>query len=135
MLLMTTIKYPSVERIIEFNILAITLIRVKKADKAEVLNKPALFTIIRKCEDFEGDLYDKAAVLLKELVQKHVFASANRRTAFLTVKDFVLSNKGKLKIPNDIKQVPVMQGIREGFYTHEEIRAWIKNGKIKEFKR
>jgi prophage maintenance system killer protein len=132
---MTLLKYPSVERIIEFNILAITLIQAKKSDKAEVLNRPSLFAVISECEEFEGDLYDKAAVLLKGLVQKHAFASANRRTAFITTKDFVLSNKGKLKIPDDIKQVPVMQGIREGFYTHEEIKEWIKNGKIKQFKR
>ncbi len=132
---MAPIKYPSVERIIEFNILAITLIPAKKSDKAEVLSKTKLYEAVEETEEQEGDVYDKAAVLLRGLVKKHAFASANRRTAFITTKDFVLSNKGKFRIPDDIGQVPVMQGIREDFYSSEEIKEWIKNGTIRQFKR
>ena len=74
-------------------------------------------------------------MLLKELTQKHPFASGNRRTAFVVTKEFVLQNKGNFKIKDDPKYARVMIGIREGYYKDNEIKEWIKNGKIKEFKR
>ena len=74
-------------------------------------------------------------MLLKELTQKHPFASGNRRTAFVVTKEFVLQNNGSFKIKDDPRYARVMIGIREGYYKDNEIRKWIKNGKIKEFKR
>jgi death-on-curing family protein len=90
---------------------------------------------LAECENKEGDLYDKAIVLLKGLVQKHPFASGNRRTAFIAAKDFVMSNKGKFGIQDDPKNAKVMQGAREKYYSDEELKEWIRNGKIREFKR
>jgi hypothetical protein len=31
--------------------------------------------------------------------------------------------------------IKVMQGVRENYYSHEELKEWLKNGKIKEFRR
>ena len=90
---------------------------------------------IEQCKQTGGDIYDKAAVLLKELVQKHPFVSGNRRTAFITTKDFLLMNKAKFKLKDEPVYAKVMTGIREGFYSDEEMREWLKNGKIKEFRR
>lgn len=39
------------------------------------------------------------------------------------------------KIKDDPQQASVMRGIREGYYTEEEIKEWIKNGEIRAFKR
>ena len=74
-------------------------------------------------------------ILLRELIQKHPFASGNRRTAFIVAKDFVLKNKEKFKIKEDPKQARIMIGIREGYYKDSEIKGWIKYGEIKKFER
>ncbi|MBN2127710.1 MAG: type II toxin-antitoxin system death-on-curing family toxin [Candidatus Diapherotrites archaeon] len=127
--------YPSVEKIIELNILSLTIIAVKKADSAKVLSKSKLIEIIKETKNIEGNVYDKTVVLLKGLIQKHAFASGNRRTAFIVAKYFLMKNNLKIKIKDEEKNARVMIGIREGFYSDQEIKEWIQNGKIKEFKR
>lgn len=72
---------------------------------------------------------------MKELVQRHAFASSNRRTAFITAVDFVRSNNGKFRIADNPLNAKVMLGIRENCYSDEEIMEWIRNGKIREFER
>ena len=129
------IIYPSAEKVIEYNILMLNIIKVKKADKAEVLSHSKLHGIIDECKKLKGGIYDKAVVLLKGLIQEHLFASGDRRTAFVVTKDFLLSNKQKFNIKDDPKYARVMLGIREHHYTDDEIKEWIKNGKIREFKR
>ena len=132
---MIKITYPSVDDIIEFNALMLSIIRVKKADQHKVLSEGKIADCIEEAEDCEGDLYDKAAVLMFMLVKNHPFASGNRRTAFVTAKEFILKNKGKFKIPDDPLYARVMIGIRERYYSTEEIKEWIKNGKIRKFER
>ena len=132
---MATLYYPTPEKIIEINKLALMKIKVKKADKPELLSYRALMESIEMCKNVRGDVYSKAACLLKTLVQKHPFASGNRRTAFIAVEDFLLSNKAVAKIKNSEKQAKVLKGVREGYYTDKEIRDWIKKGEIREFKR
>ena len=95
---MNKIVYPTEEKIIEYNFLALELIRVKKADKPHVLSRSKLREVIETCKEKEGDIYDKAIVLLKGLVQKHPFASGNRRTSLIATKDFLLSNNAKFGI-------------------------------------
>ena len=129
------IKYPTMEKIIEYNLLVLTIIKVKKADQPKVLSNHAIDLAIEECRRAEGDIYDKAVYLLKGIIQKHPFASGNRRTAFIVTKDFILSNSFAFRVKDDPTHARVMQGIREGYYTHEEIREWLKNGKIREFER
>lgn len=129
------IEYPRLEKIVEYNVLAIHLIKAKKADTAKVLNISALRNIVEECEEKEGDVYDKAIILLKGIVQKHPFASGNRRTAFIVTKDFLLHNHASFLIKDDPENAKVMQGVRENYYSHEELKEWLKNGKIKEFRR
>ncbi|MBC8500995.1 MAG: type II toxin-antitoxin system death-on-curing family toxin [Nanoarchaeota archaeon] len=129
------IIYPSVDKIIEYNLLVLNIIKVKKADKAKVLSIKHIYDVIEECEEIKGDIYDKAIILLKGLIKKHPFASGNRRTAFIATKYFVLTNKAKFRIKDEPQYARVMQGIREDYYSKEEIKEWIKNGKIREFKR
>ncbi len=128
-------KYPSVEKIIELNILALNLIVAKKADRAEVKSRQKIIEAINETENKAGDIYDKAMVLAKGLIQKHAFASGNRRTAFLAAKYFLLENKQKFGPKDDASQSKVMLGIREHYYSDQEIKEWLKDGKIKEFVR
>ncbi|HLD87249.1 MAG TPA: Fic family protein [Candidatus Nanoarchaeia archaeon] len=129
------IAYPAIEKIIEYNALALALLRVKKADKPEVMSRQKIRDAIGQCMDSKEDIHGKAAILLACLTKGHAFASGNRRTAFLVAKDFLLSNGAKLEVKDDPSYAPVLKGVREGFYTHEEIREWLKNGKIRAFKR
>lgn len=132
---MAEIVYPTSDRIIEYNYLALQFIKVKKADQPKVLSYSKIHDVIKDCINKEGDIYDKASILLKGLVKNHAFASGNRRTAFITTKEFILNNKAKLGIKDDPANAVVMRGIREGYYADDEIKEWIKNGKIREFKR
>ena len=129
------VRYPTVERIIEFNHFALAFIKVKKADKPVVLSSAKLLEIVEECQIVSGDIYDKAVILLKGIVKKHPFASGNRRTAFLVMIDFLWDNGAICSLKDDPENARVMLGIREDFYTVEEIKEWIKNGKIRPFKR
>lgn len=55
---MRKIVYPIPEKIVEYNILVLNTIKVKKADKAEVLNRYAILHIISDCKKLEGSIYD-----------------------------------------------------------------------------
>ncbi len=129
------IEYPSPEKIAEFNLLALSVIKAKKSDAPKLLSHAKLVAAIKACESFEGDLFDKAAVLLTKLVQAHAFASGNRRTAFITTKYFLVMNNKKMGIEDNPKNAKILVGMRENYYSHQQIKEWIQNGKIKEFKR
>ncbi|MEA3343915.1 MAG: Fic family protein [archaeon] len=116
------IIYPSLEKIKEYNLLILTMIDAKKADKAEILSHAKLAGTVEGCKTLKGDIHDKAAFLLKSLVQKHPFASGNRRTAFIAAKDFSIKNKAKFRIKDDAINSKIMIGIREGYYTDSEIK-------------
>ena len=129
------IEYLSTEKITEYNFLVLLIIKAKKADQHKVLSSTRLNQIIKGCENTMGDIYDKATFLFKNIIQLHPFASGNRRTAFIATKAFLIKNKRKFNIENDPKQARTMLGIREGYYSDKDIKDWIKNGKIKKFKR
>ena len=129
------IIYPTIEKIIEYNFLVLNFLKVKKADTPRVLSKTKLYHIVEGCKKVKGDRYDKGAFLFTELIRQHAFASGNRRTAFIVTKEFLVTNKARFKIKDDPRQARMMTGIREGFYTQHEIKEWIKNGKIRAFKR
>jgi death-on-curing protein len=129
------IIYLSTQDIIEFNVLALSLIKTKKADKSEVLSYQKLQDIVNGCEETDGDIYDKAVFLLTSTTKKHVFASGNRRTAFIITKHFLLINEAEFNIADNPDYARIMTGIRENYYTDTEIKNWLQNGKIREFKR
>jgi death-on-curing family protein len=128
------IIYPTPEKVVEYNLLVLNLIKVKKGDKPELLSKQKLVDTLNSCKNLKGDIHDKAGHLLAGLIQKHPFASGNRRTAFIVTKDFLLQNKAKFRITDNPEHSKIMVGIREGFYTSEEIKEWIKNGNTKKSK-
>lgn len=129
------IKYLSDDDVITFNLLALELIKAKKKDKHELLSWQKLEAALEACRLAQGGLYEKAAVLMSELAFSHVFASGNRRTAFIATKEFVKRNKGRFSIPDAPGNAEIMVGIREGRYSINEIAEWIKHGEIIERKR
>ena len=129
---MAEITYPSVEEIEKCNVFVLGLIQAKKGDKPQVLSKAKIRDAIAACEEAEGDICDKAAVLVRQLVSGHAFASGNRRTAFVAGKEFVIRNGGAFKIEDTPIYAKVMLKIREGRYSDREIAEWIRHGKIRE---
>lgn len=129
------VVYPSVDKVVEFNALSLSVISVKKSDAAKVLSVSKVEGAIEACRKSEGGLFDKAVVLLRELVQAHAFASGNRRTAFIATKYFLVMNNKRLGVKDSEENAKVLLGIRERFYSDEEIKEWLQNGKIREFKR
>ena len=132
---MAKIIYPDTKKLVRYNLLVLNILKVKKADKTEILSYQKLVDIINDCKKLQGDIYDKAVYLLKDIAKKHAFASGNRRTAFIVTKDFLLDNNADFKIVDDPEYAKVMIGIRENYYIDTEIKNWIKNGKIRKFER
>ena len=69
------------------------------------------------------------------MIKQHAFASGNRRTAFIITKHFLTINGKEFNITDNPDFAQIMTGIRENYYTDEEIKNWIQHGTIKEFKR
>ena len=132
---MGELVYPSTDSIIAYNRIILHFIKAKRADRPSVLSHRQIEETVLQCQELPGDVYVKAAFLLSALVQKHPFASGNRRTAFLTIKAFIEDNGKQYPIPDLPEQARILLGIREGFYTQSEIIDWIKHGKIKPFTR
>ncbi len=118
---MAELTYLTPERAVEYNLL--------------VLSHAKLVEVIDGCRALDGDVYDKAVFLLKGLIQKHPFASGNRRTAFVATKDFLVSNGEKFGVKDRPEDARVMIGIRERYYDDEDIKGWLKHGTIREFRR
>jgi len=132
---MVEVIYPTVEEIQYNNIIAIEMFRRSKHDQAKTINVSFLQKVIDVVKAAPEDMYDKAALLLLELTRIHAFESGNKRTAFLTTKNFVITNGERFRIPDKENNVKIMISIRENYYTQKEIKEWIKHGKIKTFKR
>lgn len=128
-------EYPTAEKIIELNILALTLVKAKRADSPKVMSNSKIQQVIEESKKREGDVYDKATVFLKGITQKHAFASGNRRIALLVTSYFLTTNGAKSFIQNDPENAKIMTGVREGYYADNEIKEWIQHGKIKTFQR
>jgi death-on-curing family protein len=89
------------------NELVLSEIKVRKADRPQVLSRTKLDRISTNARETEGDTYDKATALIVGLVRGHPFASGNRRTAFVATRLFLEQNGEKMKVEHDPK---ILQG-------------------------
>ncbi|ODS42351.1 MAG: hypothetical protein MSIBF_03220 [Candidatus Altiarchaeales archaeon IMC4] len=97
----------------------INIMSNRKADKYELLSTDGFIdAILEKVRNTEGDVYDKAAVLMRELITCHGFASGNKRTAYITASYFIIKNGGKVKFKNFNKVETIIRNIRN-FSTEE----------------
>src|SRR3989338_4544211 len=128
----TGYDYLDYDEIVAINREVITTIKAKKADAFKVLGALKIRNALEAVESAKGDVYDKAVVLLEGLVQEHPFASGNRRTAVVATIRFLRANGIEPTFKEDAK---ILQGIRESYYSHDEIKKWLKGGDMREFKR
>ena len=76
----------------------------------------------------------KVSALIIDLTRMpHAFASGNRRTAFAVTMEFMKANGERLPVLTDATNV--LSGIREGSYTKEDVKRWLKGNGIREFQR
>ena len=128
----TGYEYLDYDEIVAINREVITSIKAQKADAFKVLGALKIRNALEAVESAKGDAYDKAVVLLERLVQEHPFASGNRRTAVVATIRFLRANGIEPTFKEDAK---ILQGIRESYYSHDEIKQWLKGGDMREFKR
>jgi death on curing protein len=126
------LRYLDPEDVIAINQLVLRQIKIRRADSPRVLSKKKLGEITQAVHETEGDAYDKAVTLIMGLVRGHPFASGNRRTAFVATKLFLEMNSRAMEVDHN---PDILLGIREGFYTANEIKSWLKGNAIKKFAR
>ncbi|MBI2675898.1 MAG: Fic family protein [Candidatus Aenigmarchaeota archaeon] len=124
--------YPSKESIIFVNEI-INIMSARKADKHELLASDTFIDdIIYRVKNAQGDVYDKAAVLLHSIIRSHGFASGNKRTGFIVTTHFLLQNHGRIRFRNFNKVEKVIRRLRA--LETEDIAAWLRTGDIDESK-
>lgn len=100
---------------------------------ASVPNPDVHFSeIIRETRDNHYDPYDRAAYLLRRLITAHLFEDANKRTAWLTIRDYL--NQHRLEPAKTKKEdtEPVLNAIRS--FDVDELAEWLETGEIDESK-
>lgn len=127
---MSGFGYLTLNELLEANKEVLKEIIVRKADRHDVISKAGLQQTLDAVENTAGDVYEKASLLMVELVRKHCFASANKRTAYAVTRLFLEANGRKMR---NIEEPRILIGIREGFYNSEEIANWLKGNAIREF--
>ncbi len=126
------IIYPTVDSIKFVNRL-VNLMSNRKADQHKLLiSDDFIANIIKNVRKDTGDLYEKGAILLRDLIIMHGFASGNKRTAFIVAVQFISKNGGKMGIKNFTKAEKVLRNIR--IYSLNDIAQWLKTGDIDESK-
>jgi death-on-curing family protein len=125
-------EYLSALQLIEINNRVLKETRARKADSHRVASRTKLDAIIWEVRALEGDAFAKAASLLIGLTKRHAFDSGNRRTAYAAAKLFLEANGKTMDVEHDPR---VLTGIREGFYSTEEIVEWLKGNGIRDFRR
>lgn len=95
------------------------------ADQAGIKNLALLESAVHRPsqslfgEDAYPSLFDKASALLESLVKNHCFHNGNKRTAYLSVKSFLLLNGYHLKMER-LLAVEFIVDIAKGRYSLEE---------------
>lgn len=100
---------------------------------ASVSNPAVHFSeIVRETRDNHYDPYDRAAYLLRRLITAHLFEDANKRTAWLTIRDYL--NRHGLEPARTKKEdtEPVLNAIRA--FDVDELAEWLETGEIDESK-
>lgn len=83
--------------------------------------------LLRDIED--GDCYQRAAQLLRDLLTSHFFEDANKRTSWMTARKY-LDDHGEQPAETGEKAERVLSRIRR--YDVAEIAEWLETGQIDE---
>jgi len=124
------VKYPDENQVIKMNKEVLEYTRGHRVEIHRVRNPEGISQTLKRAQEIQGDLYDKAVELLVGLIKTHPFESGNRRTAFLVTSVFLKLNGEE---PPDLSDEKILTWIRRGLYSREEIKKWLMGYGIKEF--
>jgi len=120
-------RYPSVDNAKEANKEAVENFRATKAERFEVLSESRIKRAINQCKKRSGTSEEKAACLLKSFSRQHPFGSANRRTGYLLMNQFLFKNEGYSFAKKKKTTSPLFKELRRRNVKEKEIIAWLKN--------
>jgi len=118
--------YPSVDDIICLNILVLDMTGDKHPYKL-LGSREGIHAIIERVrrEESKGPIY-QAALLMKELVNRHPFDGANHRTAYAAAKSFLVRNGKRLQVKRWEDAYPFIRNVET--CSIEKIQRWIERG-------
>ncbi len=118
----------------ETEIVAINLYLIKKyspSEKEGVKIPSLLNSAVHRpqqsafLEDRYGSLFEKAAALFDSLAKNHAFHNGNKRTAFVSMVQFLKYNGYRLTAPQKVAEDFTVDVVNH-VYSFEEITAWIE---------
>ena len=86
----------------------------------------SLREVLAEAENLDG-VYRRAAFLLRKLITEHVFRDGNKRTAWVTSREY-LAGKGLRPAEKGDRVPHVLRRIRR--YDVDEIARWLESGEI-----
>ncbi len=88
--------------------------------------------IVKETRDNHFHPHDRAAYLLRRLITAHYFEDANKRTAWMTIRDY-LDRHGLEPAKTDKEDTePILNAIRA--FSVDELSEWLETGDIDESK-
>jgi prophage maintenance system killer protein len=118
--------YPSEKDAKNANKLAVEKFRATKAERFEVLSHQKIKEAIDLCKRRKGNIEEKSACLLKSFADKHPFASANRRTGYIMMNEFLWKNAGYAIAKKKQYTSQLFKEIRRRDVSEKEILDWYK---------
>lgn len=121
------IHYLSVDDLIYINR---TLIETQTPnEQIDVINPNGLYSSqarpsVIKYYQQTDDMFVLSAALIESLIQNHVFANANKRTAMMAGYIFLLINGYELTAPGD-EVVAIAEGMARKEYNCEDLENWL----------
>jgi prophage maintenance system killer protein len=122
---------PGTREVISYNKKVLDLHQATKGDRHQVLSRSNLKNTLKVVRKFPGDVYDKSAVMMERLARAnvHPFASGNRRTAYFTANKMLWKNEGFAMLKKQDNRAEIMNKIRKGELSHDEIKDILRNNK------
>ena len=84
--------------------------------------------VMRKVRETRGDLYVKAAVMLRELRRVRIVEDAQKRTAYTVTATFLEMNGGRMKVTDPEEVNRFLRDMLK--YSLDEVVEWIRNGRV-----
>ena len=122
--------YPSVDDLIDINIMCLDLTRDKHPHKLRGSRIGLQSVLNAVAQEENKGLPYQAALLMQKLVQMQFFDGANHRTAYIAAKMFLRRNDRRFNVEPWEAAYPFINNI--GAMTLEEIQKWIEHGTTQE---
>lgn len=122
--------YPSVEDLIDINIMCLALMGDKHPHKLRGSRKGLQQVIADMAQEESRGLTFQAAFLMQKIPQIQFFDGANHRTGYLAAKVFLRRNGKRFRVEQWEIAYPFISDIE--VKTTEDIQRWVEHGTTEE---